>query len=609
MSFLRKVQLDKGFSPFVAFQENFGFIPNLFRAQTLLPRVIEVQAHIAGMVLLKEKSLSRVQKEQILLTVAAAIQNLYCVTQHAQILRSLGIPAPQLEQLLSDHHRAGLSAADTALLDFALKLSRNAPSLDWEDIEALRKCGFDDGSILEAILVTALTRFLCTLSVGLAPESDFEPRKLPPATITPQREVGFQGSISYDAHVARKKGPYLKAVDYSPSTFAPFAFFQRSFGFVPNIFRAQTLRPDVLEAEANAVGTILLTEDVLTRVQKECILLVVSAANLNSYCVAVHCNMLQGLGMPLEQSDQIVVDHHRSDLSEVDRALLDFALKLGVRPTEFSREDIDSLRLHSFTEVQILESVVMTALTNFLNTLQMGLGTVPDFEPRHVLGPKKMHLFTFATRPMPGAALASRPVTGAEDLDAGVVGRVQDGDVEAFEELVRRHSRCVYRALVGVLGDAEEARDAMQETFLKAFVHIGEFQGRSKFSTWLVSIARNTGLQRLRERKNVESLDEDGRMDEDESRPRQVGAWQDNPEQLYAEAEIRGLVEKGVMRLPAKYRVVVILRDLEQLSTEEVAQGLGLSIPALKARLVRGRLMLREFLSPHFTERTRGTNL
>jgi RNA polymerase sigma-70 factor (ECF subfamily) len=210
---------------------------------------------------------------------------------------------------------------------------------------------------------------------------------------------------------------------------------------------------------------------------------------------------------------------------------------------------------------------------------------------------------------MPLAPVFTRRVEAGEDLDAGLVARVQGGDVEAFEELVRRHSRCVYRVLVGILGDAEQARDTMQDAFLKAFVHIGEFQARSKFSTWLLSIARNTGVQRLRERKNVDSLDEDGRVEGDEFRPRQVRAWQDNPEQLYAEAEIRGLVEKGVMSLPAKYRVVVILRDLEQLSTEEVAQGLGLSVPALKARLVRGRLMLREFLSPHFTERTRGINL
>jgi RNA polymerase sigma-70 factor (ECF subfamily) len=186
---------------------------------------------------------------------------------------------------------------------------------------------------------------------------------------------------------------------------------------------------------------------------------------------------------------------------------------------------------------------------------------------------------------------------------------VQGGDVEALEELVRRHSRRVYRTLVGFLGDSADAQDAMQDAFLKAFEHISEFQGRSKFSTWLLSIARNTALQRLRERENVGSLDEDGRVEEDEFRPRQVRAWQDDPEQLYSQAETRELVEKAVMRLRPKYRVVVMLRDIEQLSTEEAAQTLGLSVPALKARLFRGRLMLREWLSKYFTERVRGENL
>jgi RNA polymerase sigma-70 factor (ECF subfamily) len=141
----------------------------------------------------------------------------------------------------------------------------------------------------------------------------------------------------------------------------------------------------------------------------------------------------------------------------------------------------------------------------------------------------------------------------------------------------------------------------MQDTFLKAFQHLGDFEGRSKFSTWLVSIASNTGLQRLRERKNLESLDDEG-GDEEGFRPRQVCAWTDNPEQVCAKTEMRTLVENGVKQLPPKYRVVLVLRDIEQLSTEEAAAALGLGIPALKARLIRGRLMLREALSPHFAK-------
>jgi RNA polymerase sigma-70 factor (ECF subfamily) len=151
---------------------------------------------------------------------------------------------------------------------------------------------------------------------------------------------------------------------------------------------------------------------------------------------------------------------------------------------------------------------------------------------------------------------------------------------------------------MSITGNVEEAQDAMQDTFLKAFEHISDFQGRSKFSTWLVSIASNTAFQRLRERKHLERLDDAG--EEAEFRPRQVRAWESDPEQLYSQAERRTLVESGLMKVPSKYRVVLVLRDIEQLSADEAAMALGLSIPALKARLFRARMMLREALSPHF---------
>jgi uncharacterized peroxidase-related enzyme len=138
MGFLREVQVPDNFGPFVAFQENFGFVPKLFRAQTLLPRVIEAEAHIADTVLIKEKALSRIEKEQIILVVAAARLETYCITAHSRILLSLGMSASQLDQLLSNYNYAGLSSADRALLDFSLKLSHNAAWLGSEDIEALR---------------------------------------------------------------------------------------------------------------------------------------------------------------------------------------------------------------------------------------------------------------------------------------------------------------------------------------------------------------------------------------------------------------------------------------------------------------------------------------
>lgn len=192
-------------------------------------------------------------------------------------------------------------------------------------------------------------------------------------------------------------------------------------------------------------------------------------------------------------------------------------------------------------------------------------------------------------------------VTNAKDPDADLVAKVQDGDLGAFEDLARRHTRQIYRVLVAILGDREDAQDAMQDVFLSTFKHIAGFQWRSKFSTWLVSIARNAALQHLRHQKDLESLDAVELGDEPDFRPRQVRTWQDNPEQYYSRTEIRHIVEQGILQLSSKYRVVVMLRDVEQLSAQEVARQLGLTVSAVKTRLLRGRLMLRELLSPYFS--------
>jgi RNA polymerase sigma-70 factor (ECF subfamily) len=188
------------------------------------------------------------------------------------------------------------------------------------------------------------------------------------------------------------------------------------------------------------------------------------------------------------------------------------------------------------------------------------------------------------------------------DADWGIVSRVQRGEINAFEDLVRRHGRRVHLTLAGILRKDEDIDDAVQDTFIKAFQHIGGFQGRSTFLTWLTRIAINTGLQRLRGRRDVESLDDAADTAED-FHPRQVQAWQDNPEQAYSKTVMRELVWNAVMELPLHYRVVVMLRDLQQLSTAEVAAALDLGIPGVKARLHRGRLMLREALAPHFARK------
>ena len=136
---------------------------------------------------------------------------------------------------------------------------------------------------------------------------------------------------------------------------------------------------------------------------------------------------------------------------------------------------------------------------------------------------------------------------------------------------------------------------------------------RSKFSTWFsvkLQHRQEYGavvLPHLRGRRNVESLDQgDYEEDGDFRHLARLRAWQDDPEQCHSKSEIRQLVERGVLQLPAKYRVVVILRDIQQLPADEVSRQLGLSVPAVKTRLLRGRLMMRELLSPHFTASTKG---
>src|SRR5260370_11532156 len=169
--------------------------------------------------------------------------------------------------------------------------------------------------------------------------------------------------------------------------------------------------------------------------------------------------MLRAMGVSMAESDQIAVDDRQADLSEANKALLDFTLKLAVHPSEFGRKDIDRLQSYGFTEEHVLEAVVVTALNNFINTLQMGVGATPDVKPQRVFGPRDAH-------PPPAA---DRLTEGAEvDPDAGLVARVQGGNVDAFEELVTRHSRRVYRTLMSMLGNVEEAQDAMQDTFLMA---------------------------------------------------------------------------------------------------------------------------------------------
>jgi RNA polymerase sigma-70 factor (ECF subfamily) len=371
---------------------------------------------------------------------------------------------------------------------------------------------------------------------------------------------------------------------------------KRNFGLVPKLYRAQLLRPDLVDGEVQLLDQLLFAKGALSRVQKEFILLAVSAENNNTYFCALHGQTLQFLGVKPDKSQQVTIDHRQANLPEPEIALLDFARKLASQPQSFTEHDVESLRKSNYTDEQILEAVLMVGLAQLLNCVQFGLGTEPDFKPRLTFPLKEVNPTAAEVRQIEEPDSAGEFVS--DDPDFEIVARVKNGDTDAFEELVRKHGRRVYRSLVGILGTAEEAEDALQDAFLKAFQHLPNFEARSRFSTWLLRIAINTGLQRLRSRKSFDSLDEES----EDFRPRNIQAWTDSPEEYYSREELRGLVEKEVMKLPPKYRVALMLRDLEELSTEDAAAALGLSVPGLKARVLRGRLMLRESMVPYFSK-------
>ena len=154
----------------------------------------------------------------------------------------------------------------------------------------------------------------------------------------------------------------------------------------------------------------------------------------------------------------------------------------------------------------------------------------------------------------------------------------------------------MFRTTFAVLGNAEDAEEAMQDTFVKAFRHLGQFRRESRFTTWLTRIAINEALQKRKARRETVSLDSASDA-EIAFLPRRHEGWQANPENAYGKQEIRKLIESAIESLPEIYREAFVLRDVEQMSAEEAAEAIGISVPALKSRLLRARLMVRETLA------------
>lgn len=201
--------------------------------------------------------------------------------------------------------------------------------------------------------------------------------------------------------------------------------------------------------------------------------------------------------------------------------------------------------------------------------------------------------------PVSMEVIQSSKVEPGEEL--ALVRAAKSGDISAFEQLVKRYDRNVFRLAQHITQNREDAEDVVQEAFLKAYQHLSGFQEQSKFYTWLVRIAVNESLMKLRRRRADKTVSLDQEIEtEENSMPREVTDWRPNPEQEYGQAEMNQILAKTIGGLPGGFRTVFVLRDIEGLSTEETAEALRLSVPAVKSRLLRARLQLRERLNRYF---------
>jgi RNA polymerase sigma-70 factor (ECF subfamily) len=198
---------------------------------------------------------------------------------------------------------------------------------------------------------------------------------------------------------------------------------------------------------------------------------------------------------------------------------------------------------------------------------------------------------------------AAGMVRDASALDeAAMIARIQAGDKELFCDLIRPHQRRVYAAALAILRNEADAEEVAQEGFLKALAHLGSFRRESKFSTWLIQIVVNEARMRLRKNhpEKMTSLEEQVGKEGDEGlyRPKDFADWREIPSEALDRKEIRAALLRALASLAQKYREVFVLRDVESLSIEETSRILGITAGSVKTRLLRARLMLRDFLTP-----------
>ena len=194
------------------------------------------------------------------------------------------------------------------------------------------------------------------------------------------------------------------------------------------------------------------------------------------------------------------------------------------------------------------------------------------------------------------ARLAPSPTAALTDEE--VVARVRNGEVSLFEVLMRRYNQRLYRVARAILADDSEAEDVMQDAYVRAFSHLDQFAGRARFSTWLTRIAVYEALARARRQRRTVEIDA---MDQNKKQTLTgLRSAERSPEQQVIDENLKALLESAIERLSEPHRAVVVLRDIESLSTAETAACLGVSESVVKTRLHRARQALRSLLDPYF---------
>jgi len=189
-----------------------------------------------------------------------------------------------------------------------------------------------------------------------------------------------------------------------------------------------------------------------------------------------------------------------------------------------------------------------------------------------------------------------------ERNEAELIRRICAGEKELFYELVQPYERAVFTAAMSILNNQADAEEASQEAVLKALSHLSSFRSEAKFSTWLITIAINEARLKLRKdrRHLYESVDEPNSGDEGDYFPKDFADWREIPSESLQRKELRDALKRAMAALPEKYREVLVLRDIQQMSIEETAQALGISTANVKTRLLRARLQMRDALAPGF---------